>query len=174
MKKTKTQIQTQTHKEKRKNNIGLGFKIKETNTNTNNNKNNNSNRVLALNDKNERMDQCLVDCCCLPHIDPIKSSSGYYDSRFKNRLNLRKGAFMTWTTKIPQQIFECNKDCFCNPDLCVNRVVQRHRIKAEDIGMVVKFCGKTKGWGVFATKEIQKGKLFIYYNIRVFSFFFVF
>ena len=58
-----------------------------------------NNGVLALNGKNERMDQCLVDCC-LPHIDSLESSSGYYDSMFKNRLNLRKSAFMTRTTKI--------------------------------------------------------------------------
>lgn len=53
-----------------------------------------------------------------------------------------------------QQKFECNERCLCNSESCGNRCIQfglTHKF-------FVKFISKSKGFGLFADEDIEKGE----------------
>lgn len=51
------------------------------------------------------------------------------------------------------QLYECNENCKCGP-LCSTRIVQNGITKR----LMIKYISKTKGFGVFADEDIDKGE----------------
>lgn len=59
---------------------------------------------------------------------------------------------------VPFRIYECNKQCRCNPQMCTNRLVQ-HGLQVR----LQLFKTQNKGWGIRCLDDVAKGSFVCIY-----------
>ncbi|XP_053330692.1 histone-lysine N-methyltransferase SETDB1 [Spea bombifrons] len=63
---------------------------------------------------------------------------------------------------LPTGVYECNKRCKCNPNLCTNRLVQ-HGLQVR----LQLFKTQNKGWGIRCLDDIAKGSFVCIYAGKI-------
>lgn len=81
-------------------------------------------------------EECSTTCSCI-----LKYGTKNYDEE-KRFLKLGMNS----------PVFECNENCQCTPDTCLNRVVQLGPLPYLDIKET-----QSKGFGLFAQRDLKKG-----------------
>lgn len=78
----------------------------------------------------------------------INTNAGYHHKRLEECL--------------PTGIYECNKRCRCNPQMCTNRLVQ-HGLQVR----LQLFKTQNKGWGIRCLDDIAKGSFVCIYAGKI-------
>uniref|UniRef100_A0A673LRR4 [histone H3]-lysine(4) N-trimethyltransferase n=1 Tax=Sinocyclocheilus rhinocerous TaxID=307959 RepID=A0A673LRR4_9TELE len=78
----------------------------------------------------------------------INPSAGYHHKRLEECL--------------PTGIYECNKRCRCNPQMCTNRLVQ-HGLQVR----LQLFKTQNKGWGIRCLDDVAKGSFVCIYAGKI-------
>lgn len=65
------------------------------------------------------------------------------------------------TVLLPSRVYECNKRCKCNVNMCTNRLVQ-HGLQVR----LQLFKTQNKGWGIRCLDDIAKGSFVCIYAGR--------
>ncbi|KAL6489451.1 hypothetical protein MHYP_G00031920 [Metynnis hypsauchen] len=63
---------------------------------------------------------------------------------------------------LPTGIYECNKRCRCNPQMCINRLVQ-HGLQVR----LQLFKTQNKGWGIRCLDDVAKGSFVCIYAGKI-------
>nr|SIP62992.1 SET Domain Bifurcated 1 [Protopterus annectens] len=63
---------------------------------------------------------------------------------------------------LPTGVYECNKRCKCNPQMCINRLVQ-HGLQVR----LQLFKTQNKGWGIRCLDDIAKGSFVCIYAGKI-------
>uniref|UniRef100_A0A8C9TJP2 [histone H3]-lysine(4) N-trimethyltransferase n=1 Tax=Scleropages formosus TaxID=113540 RepID=A0A8C9TJP2_SCLFO len=71
-------------------------------------------------------------------------------------------SFLSLPLSLPFRVYECNKRCRCNPQMCTNRLVQ-HGLQVR----LQLFKTQNKGWGIRCLDDVAKGSFVCIYAGKI-------